>query len=194
MQADDANALVRGLEELLRRTLGRSIPPHGPRQQSDTLSDASQLETALVNLAINSRDAMPDGGHLTIATANVTRESADAPESEAAAPGEFVAIRVSDTGSGMSQAVIGKAFEPFFTTKPIGQGTGDSACRWSMVSSSNPASSKSTAKSAAERGSRCSCRAPSPMRRRKQEQAPRRFRSVRARPSSWWKTMRACGS
>ena len=123
----DANALVCGLEELLRRTLGESVRLRielGP-DLWPALSDANQLETALVNLAINSRDAMPNGGHLTIATANVTREIAnDTPEDDAATTGDFVTIRVSDTGSGMPSSVIAKVFDPFFTTKPIGQGTG----------------------------------------------------------------------
>ena len=123
-KATDANALVRGLEDLLHRTLGESV-----RLRTDlahdvwpALSDANQLETALVNLAINARDAMPDGGELTIETANSSRvrtlTSADAPQ------GDFVAIRARDTGSGMTPDVIAKAFDPFFTTKPIGQGTG----------------------------------------------------------------------
>ena len=122
----DANALVHGLEELLRRTLGESIRLRTELRPDlwPALSDANQLETALVNLAINSRDAMPNGGLLTIATANVARDAADVAAGDVAPTREFVAIRVSDTGSGMSPSVIAKVFDPFFTTKPIGQGTG----------------------------------------------------------------------
>ncbi|MFH5924817.1 PAS domain-containing protein [Roseomonas xinghualingensis] len=117
----DVNALVAGMEELLRRTLGEQIglvtapnPDLWP-----ALTDANQLESAILNLAINARDAMPDGGHLYIATAPETL-----PATKDLAAGDYVAIRVSDTGMGMSPDVLTKAFDPFFTTKPIGQGTG----------------------------------------------------------------------
>jgi len=88
-----------------------------------TLCDPNQLESALLNLAINARDAMPDGGKLTISTANATIDgiTADAP---ALSPGEYICIDVTDTGTGMSAEVAARAFDPFFTTKPIGQGTG----------------------------------------------------------------------
>jgi CheY-like chemotaxis protein len=87
------------------------------------LVDRSQLTSALVNLAINARDAMPDGGKLRIATANARLEgiTADAP---ALSPGDYICIGVTDTGTGMSADVAARAFDPFFTTKPIGQGTG----------------------------------------------------------------------
>ncbi len=89
-----------------------------------TLVDANQLENALLNLAINARDAMPEGGELRLATANVTGIGAgDAPE-ETEATGEYVMVSVSDTGTGMPPEVLARAFDPFFTTKPIGQGTG----------------------------------------------------------------------
>jgi signal transduction histidine kinase len=89
----------------------------------DTLCDPNQLESALLNLAINARDAMPDGGKLTISTANARIDgvTADAP---ALSPGEYICIDVTDTGTGMSAEVAARAFDPFFTTKPIGQGTG----------------------------------------------------------------------
>ena len=122
----DANALINGLEDLLRRTLGESVQLQTELDAEawPALTDANQLETALVNLAINSRDAMPTGGRLTIATANVTRGSADAPEYDSAKDEDFVSIRVSDSGTGMPPEVMAKVFDPFFTTKPIGQGTG----------------------------------------------------------------------
>jgi signal transduction histidine kinase len=121
----DANALVVSLEDLLRRTIGERLDLDiiAAPDLWCTLCDPNQLESALLNLAINARDAMPDGGKLTIATANAPIEQtrADAP---ALAPGDYIAISVADTGTGMSAEVVARAFDPFFTTKPIGQGTG----------------------------------------------------------------------
>jgi hypothetical protein len=88
-----------------------------------TLCDPNQLESALLNLAINARDAMPAGGKLTIATANARLDSVTA-DTPALLPGDYICIDVSDTGIGMSAEVAARAFDPFFTTKPIGQGTG----------------------------------------------------------------------
>ncbi len=121
----DVNQLVVSLEDLLRRTIGETIDL-GIVAADDlwsTLCDPNQLESALLNLAINARDAMPDGGRLTIATSNARLDSvtADAP---ALSPGDYVCIAVTDTGVGMSAEVAARAFDPFFTTKPIGQGTG----------------------------------------------------------------------
>ena len=121
----DANQLVVSLEDLLRRTIGETIDlaiVASPNLWT-TLCDPNQLESALINLAINARDAMPDGGKLAISTANVSFDgiSADAP---ALIPGEYVCIEVADTGTGMTAEVAARAFDPFFTTKPIGQGTG----------------------------------------------------------------------
>ncbi|ABE61135.1 PAS/PAC sensor hybrid histidine kinase [Nitrobacter hamburgensis X14] len=121
----DANHLVLSLEDLLRRTIGEAIDleiaPSGRLWQ--TLCDPNQLESALLNLAINARDAMPGGGKLAIATANMTVGAADA-GSSAVRPGDYVCITVTDTGTGMTAEVAARAFDPFFTTKPIGQGTG----------------------------------------------------------------------
>ena len=121
----DANALVVSLEDLLRRTIGETIDLEIVASDDlwGTLCDPNQLESALLNLAINARDAMPDGGRLTIATANARFDSVDA-DSPALSPGEYVCIQVTDTGVGMSAEVAARAFDPFFTTKPIGQGTG----------------------------------------------------------------------
>ena len=121
----DANQLIVSLEDLLRRTIGETIDLSIGASDDlwTTLCDPNQLESALLNLAINARDAMPDGGKLTISTANATIDgiTADAP---ALSPGEYICIDVTDTGTGMSAEVAARAFDPFFTTKPIGQGTG----------------------------------------------------------------------
>jgi PAS domain S-box-containing protein len=121
----DANALVVSLEDLLRRTIGEAIDLAIVASDDlwSTLCDPNQLESALLNLAINARDAMPDGGKLTIATANARIDGASA-AAPALAPGDYICIDVTDTGTGMSAEVAARAFDPFFTTKPIGQGTG----------------------------------------------------------------------
>jgi PAS domain S-box-containing protein len=121
----DANALVVSLEDLLRRTIGETIDLDIVAASGlwCTLCDPNQLESALLNLAINARDAMPDGGRLTIATANARIGGIDA-DTPALLPGDYIRIDVTDTGTGMSPEVAARAFDPFFTTKPIGQGTG----------------------------------------------------------------------
>jgi PAS domain S-box-containing protein len=124
-QPTDLNRLVAGMEELIHRTTGPSITVEvvGSSGLWSTLVDAGQVENALLNLAINGRDAMPDGGRLTIETANRWLDEAAARERDLPI-GQYVSLSVSDTGTGMSPDVVAKAFDPFFTTKPIGQGTG----------------------------------------------------------------------
>jgi PAS domain S-box-containing protein len=121
----DANQLVVSLEDLLRRTIGETIDLVVAASDDlwRTLCDPNQLESALLNLAINARDAMPDGGKLSISTANARLDGAAA-DTSALAPGDYICIAVADTGAGMSAEVAARAFDPFFTTKPIGQGTG----------------------------------------------------------------------
>jgi PAS domain S-box-containing protein len=121
----DANQLVVSLEDLLRRTIGETIDLQIVASDDlwCTLCDPNQLESALLNLAINARDAMPDGGKLTISTANARPGSVTA-DTPALSPGDYICIAVTDTGVGMSAEVTARAFDPFFTTKPIGQGTG----------------------------------------------------------------------
>jgi PAS domain S-box-containing protein len=121
----DANALVVSLEDLLRRTIGETIDLEIVAASGlwCTLCDPNQLESALLNLAINARDAMPDGGKLVIATANARIDGIDA-DTPALLPGDYIRVDVTDTGTGMSPEVAARAFDPFFTTKPIGQGTG----------------------------------------------------------------------
>jgi signal transduction histidine kinase len=122
----DLNALIAGLDNLLRHVLGAPI-------RVDTVlagglwrvsADRNQLETALINLAVNARDAMPDGGTLTIATSNEVLDQAYSQREPEVKPGQYALISVSDTGVGMSREVVGKAFDPFFTTKEVGRGTG----------------------------------------------------------------------
>jgi signal transduction histidine kinase len=122
----NVDALAEGLRELLGRTVGPQVRIVLRRHDGvwPVLCDANQLESVLLSLCLNARDAMPDGGDVTIATRHVTLGAAEVAEQEGAAAGEFVEIAVSDTGSGMSQAVQARAFEPFFTTKPFGEGTG----------------------------------------------------------------------
>src|ERR1700726_112332 len=121
----DVNQLVVSLEDLLRRTIGETIDLEISAADGlwNTLCDPNQLESALLNLAINARDAMPDGGKLAISTANASLGSVTA-DTPALSPGDYICIGVSDTGVGMSAEVAARAFDPFFTTKPIGQGTG----------------------------------------------------------------------
>jgi signal transduction histidine kinase len=122
----NVNQLVASMEELLRRSIGEQIRLDIVKGDGlwSTFCDPHQLESALLNLAINARDAMPDGGVLTIETANAHLDARYAAELRDVAPGQYVALAVSDTGVGMSPAVQARAFDPFFTTKPIGQGTG----------------------------------------------------------------------
>jgi signal transduction histidine kinase len=117
--------LIADLEELIRRTVGPSIQVEvvGAAGLWTTLVDPNQLENAILNLCINARDAMPDGGRITIETANKWLDERAARERKLA-PGQYLSLCVTDTGTGMTPEVIKRAFDPFFTTKPLGQGTG----------------------------------------------------------------------
>ncbi|WP_206668048.1 response regulator [Teichococcus oryzae] len=119
------NELIASLRSLLRRSCGEAIRLELALEDGlwNTLCDSNQLENALLNLAINARDAMPDGGTLTIATSS-TRHEGGIPSLRDLEPGDYVCIRVIDSGCGMPPEVVERAFEPFFTTKPLGQGTG----------------------------------------------------------------------
>jgi len=121
----DINQLVNGMHELIRRTVSPAVTVKvvGFSGLWAVLADPNQLENALLNLCINARDAMPDGGTLTVETSNRILEDCEAKELELGAR-EYVSLTVSDTGGGMTAEVIERAFDPFFTTKPIGEGTG----------------------------------------------------------------------
>lgn len=121
----DVNRLVTGMEELVRRTVGPAIHLEvvGLAGIWPALIDPGQLENALLNLCINARDAMPDGGRITIETANKWMDDAGARQHDMP-PGQYLSLCVTDTGTGMSADLLAKVFEPFFTTKPLGEGTG----------------------------------------------------------------------
>ncbi|WP_435232409.1 PAS domain S-box protein [Methylobacterium sp. sgz302542] len=121
----DVNRLVAGMEELIRRTIGPAITLEVAADDAlwTARVDTGQLENALLNLCINARDAMPDGGRITIETANVWFDPRGAGERDLE-PGPYLSLSVTDTGTGMTPEIAAKAFEPFFTTKPMGQGTG----------------------------------------------------------------------
>ena len=124
-KATDVKRLVEDMQDLVQRTVGPAVPIDVVCVPGawTALVDPSQLENALLNLCINARDAMPDGGRITIETANKSIDERDARHHDMA-QGEYVSLCVSDTGTGMAPGVIARAFEPFFTTKPIGKGTG----------------------------------------------------------------------
>lgn len=125
-EAIDANKMVSNMSELLHRTLGEQI-------EIETVlaaglwraeADPAQVESSILNLAINARDAMPEGGKITIETANCHLDDAYVASNHGVPPGQYVLIAVSDTGPGMKPEVLARAFDPFFTTKPVGKGTG----------------------------------------------------------------------
>jgi PAS domain S-box-containing protein len=122
----DLNDRLQGMERLLQRVIGEDVSLEF-RLAPDTWPvsmDPSQVDQVLANLAVNSRDAMPDGGKLIVETANVRLDAAYSRRHSGARPGEYVMLTVSDTGSGMDEVTRERAFEPFFTTKPEGKGTG----------------------------------------------------------------------
>jgi CheY-like chemotaxis protein len=122
----NVNSVVGSMVDLLGRTMGEDISLE-TRLRPDlwlAMTDANQVENALLNLAINARDAMPEGGKLTIATDGVAFDRAPAGTVDGPEAGDYVVLEVSDTGQGMAPEVLARAFEPFYTTKPLGQGTG----------------------------------------------------------------------
>ncbi len=126
VQVLDVNAVIRGLDEMLRRLLGEDIEllvVHGT-DLGRVEADAGQLEQVILNLTVNARDAMPQGGRLTLETTNVTLDKAFVRQNLGAQPGEYVQLAVGDTGVGMDAETLARCFEPFFTTKGLAKGTG----------------------------------------------------------------------
>ncbi len=121
----DVNRLVKGMEDLIRRTVGPAIKVEaiGASDLWVTKVDPTQLESALLNLAINARDAMPNGGRLTVETANKRLDAVAGRDHDLPA-GHYVSVCVTDSGAGIPKDILARIFDPFFTTKPIGQGTG----------------------------------------------------------------------
>src|SRR6185312_9893433 len=120
------NTVVRNMVDLLHRTLGEQIELESvlsPRLWTIEI-DQNQLESAVLNLAVNARDAMPSGGKLTIETQNTFLDESYAATDAEVRPGQYVVVCVSDSGSGMSKETLARVFEPFFTTKEVGRGTG----------------------------------------------------------------------
>ncbi len=122
----DANKLVGGMSELLQRTIGEHVRIETVLSAGlwRVFADPAQVETAVLNLAVNARDAMPEGGKLTIETANSDLDERYARDHDEVTPGQYVMISVTDTGTGMAPDVIERAFDPFYTTKSVGKGTG----------------------------------------------------------------------
>ena len=122
----DLNRLVAGMSELLQRTVGEQYQVETVLAGGlwRTFADPNQLENSILNLAVNARDAMPDGGHVTIETANAYLDDEYARSRGDVAPGQYVMLSVTDTGVGMTSEIVARAFDPFFTTKPVGKGTG----------------------------------------------------------------------
>ena len=122
----DLGRIIRDMTDLLRRTLGERIEVETVIAGGlwNTLADPTQVENTILNLAINARDAMPDGGKLTLEVANAFLDDAYAAAHAEVSPGQYVLLAVSDTGTGMPPDVLTRVFEPFFTTKPEGKGTG----------------------------------------------------------------------
>ncbi len=122
----DVHKLIVGMSDLLRRALGETISLEIVLAGSlwRTHIDPNQLENTVLNLVLNARDAMPEGGKITIETSNIRLDDAYAAANDQVTPGQYVMVAVSDTGTGMTPEVMAKAFDPFFTTKPIGIGTG----------------------------------------------------------------------
>jgi signal transduction histidine kinase/CheY-like chemotaxis protein len=122
----DLGRVIRDMTDLLRRTLGEQIEVEAVIAGGlwNTLADPTQVENAILNLAINGRDAMPDGGKLTLEVANAYLDEAYAAQHADVNPGQYVMLAVSDTGTGMTPEIMSRVFEPFFTTKPEGKGTG----------------------------------------------------------------------
>ena len=149
----DVNRLVTGMLDMLRRTLGEQISIETVFGAGlwPAFADPHQLENVLLNLALNARAAMPEGGCLTIETANTYLDAAYARRFGDVEAGQYVVLCVTDTGTGIPEEILDKVFEPFFTTKPAGEGSGSGSPWCTASSSSRAATCASTARKAKER-------------------------------------------
>ena len=194
-EALDANKLVSGMSELIARSLGESV-----RMETvlggglwPTLVDPAQLETSILNLCVNARDAMPEGGRLTLETANCHLDDRYSRLHPGVPSGQYVLIAVTDTGTGMSADVAAKAFDPFFTTKETGKGTGLGLSQvFGFVKQSG-----GHVKIYSEIGQGTTIKVYLPRHygdasERQAGPARRAPRSRERKPSCWWKTMPAC--
>jgi CheY-like chemotaxis protein len=122
----EPDKLVKGMAELIGNTMGPQVEVELRLRDGlwKVLCDPNQLESALLNLAVNARDAIPEGGSFTVTTADVSLSRSDLSDQDEVGPGDYVEVAVTDTGTGMTPDVMARAFEPFFTTKPTGEGTG----------------------------------------------------------------------
>ena len=188
----DVNATVLDIAKLLRPTLGEQIEVDSILEQEVATAhiDASQLANSLLNMAINARDAMPNGGKLLLETRNVVLDEAYAQANPGVKPGPYVMLAVSDTGTGMSQEVLDKVFEPFFTTKEVGKGSGlGLSMVYGFVKQSG---GHIRIYSEVGHGTTIKLYLP-PARGQVEPRPPRRQRCRMAtKPSWWWKTTRWC--
>lgn len=122
----DLNDLVANMQTMLQRTLGEviSVRTDLANETCPVLVDAGQVEATLLNLSLNARDAMPQGGDITVSTANMTLDLNEVSDHPDVAPGDYAVLELADTGAGMNAEVLERVFDPFFTTKDVGQGTG----------------------------------------------------------------------
>ncbi|HET6552607.1 MAG TPA: CHASE3 domain-containing protein [Dyella sp.] len=198
LKPTDINQCIRDMSSLLRRSLGENIKIETVQAGGlwPGFVDRAQLESALVNLALNSRDAMGGSGKLTIETANTVLDSSYALHHLEVTAGQYVMVAVTDTGSGsgMSAEVMQKAFDPFFTTKDLGKGTGLGLSQVHGFVSSRIAISRSTASKVSARPSRSTCRAIIRKRWNRPCRPRRMRRCCRSTRYWWWKTTRMCGS
>ena len=195
-QVIQLNEQVVGITDMLRRTLGEQVTLSTSLARNiwAIRADPGQFQSAVVNLAVNARDAMPKGGKLVIETRNIVLGADHADFHAELTPGEYVQLSISDTGSGMPSDVRDRVFEPFFTTKETGRGTG-SAWPWSTASSSSAtATSPFTARWSTARRSISTSHASmvSPARHRRALKAP--LIPMHAKSSSSSRTTHACGS
>ena len=169
------NDLVVGITDMLRRTLGQhiSLATSLSRDIWSTRTDPGQFQSAIVNMAVNSRDAMPQGGKLVVETRNIVLGSDHADFQSELTPGEYVQLSISDTGTGMPPEVRDRVFEPFFTTKEKGRGTGLGLAMVYGFVKQAAATSRSTAKAASARPSISISRAPMPTRNSRARRAPK---------------------